>query len=458
MKKLIYVFGFAIAFISCKQEAPIDYAIISGNILNKDVGELTLNSMDRSFMDTLHVAENGNFVDTLKVKTGTYMLYDGKNLSKVYIDIGNKINISYDAADFKNTLTFSGIGSEVSSYLVSKQNKEKEIRGDGGKVFKLEEADFKAKYNEIKTALNELLSSTVGISEAYKTKERRNLNYAYLSKLRVYESYHARDIKIPDFKVSDGFLNDFEGLILDNEVDFFFSPSYKSLVNAHYRKEAEKLSKSDSIATNIAFLKAVGTVHNKVIKNNLLFNYAKYGITYTGELEPFYSVFMNLSSNKDHKKEITESYNKLKTVAKGQPSPKFINYENHAGGTISLDDLKGKYVYVDVWATWCGPCKREIPYLKEVEKKYHDKNIEFVSISVDRPKAYEAWRKMVTDKTLGGIQLYADNAFQSDFVQGYLIKGIPRFILIDPDGNIVNSNAPRPSDQKLRELFNTLKI
>jgi hypothetical protein len=84
MKKLIYVFGFAIAFISCKQEAPIDYAIISGNILNKDVGELTLNSMDRSFMDTLHVAENGNFVDTLKVKTGTYMLYDGKNLSKVY--------------------------------------------------------------------------------------------------------------------------------------------------------------------------------------------------------------------------------------------------------------------------------------------------------------------------------------------------------------------------------------
>ena len=222
MKKLIYVFGFAIAFISCKQEAPIDYAIISGNILNKDVGELTLNSMDRLFMDTLHVAENGNFVDTLKVKTGTYMLYDGKNLSKVYIDIGNKINISYDAADFKNTLTFSGIGSEVSSYLVSKQNKEKEIRGDGGKVFKLEEADFKAKYNEIKTALNELLSSTVGISEAYKTKERRNLNYAYLSKLRVYESYHARDIKIPDFKVSDGFLNDFEGLILDNEVDFFF--------------------------------------------------------------------------------------------------------------------------------------------------------------------------------------------------------------------------------------------
>jgi len=447
MKKLVYAFGIAIVFISCKPEAPIDYAIVSGNIINKGVGELTLNSMDRSFMDTLYVAESGSFVDTLKVKTGTYMLYDGKNLSRVYIDTGNNINISYDATNFANTLTFSGTGSEVSSYLLAKQNKEKEIKDNVGNVFELGEADFKAKYNEIKTASNKILSSTNGLSETYKTKEKRNLNYAYLSKLRVYESYHARYTKTPDFKTSEGFLDEMEGLTFDNEEDLFFSASYKSLVTAHYRKEAETLSKSDSIPTDIAFLKVLGEIDNETIKNKLLFDNAKYGITYTGDLEPFYSAFMNASTNEDHKNEITESYNKLKTVAKGQPSPKFIDYENYAGGTMSLDDLKGKYVYVDVWATWCGPCKAEIPYLKEVEKKYHDKNIEFVSISVDRPKAYDAWRKMVTDEALGGIQLYADNAFQSDFVQSYLIKGIPRFILIDPNGNIVSSNAPRPSDQ-----------
>ena len=67
----------------------------------------------------------------------------------------------------------------------------------------------------------------------------------------------------------------------------------------------------------------------------------------------------------------------------GAASPTFTNYENYAGGTTSLEDLKGKYVYVDVWATWCGPCKREIPSLKKVEKEFHGKNIEFVSISVD---------------------------------------------------------------------------
>lgn len=142
----------------------------------------------------------------------------------------------------------------------------------------------------------------------------------------------------------------------------------------------------------------------------------------------------------------------------GQDSPKFVNYENNAGGSTSLDDLKGKYVYIDVWATWCGPCKAEIPYLKEVEKAYHDNNIEFVSISIDKEKDYDKWKAMITEKELGGIQLIADKDWKSSFVTDYKIKGIPRFILIDPQGKIVSSDAPRPSDDRLKELFNELKI
>ena len=115
-------------------------------------------------------------------------------------------------------------------------------------------------------------------------------------------------------------------------------------------------------------------------------------------------------------------------------------------------------MYVDVWATWCGPCKAEIPSLKKVEAQYHGKNIEFVSISVDALKDHDKWKAMVAEKELKGVQLFADNSWKSDFVEGYLIKGIPRFILIDTEGNIVNANAPRPSSEKLIELFNELKI
>ena len=140
----------------------------------------------------------------------------------------------------------------------------------------------------------------------------------------------------------------------------------------------------------------------------------------------------------------------------GASSPVFENYENHSGGTTSLSDLKGKYVYMDIWATWCGPCKVEIPYLKEVEKEFHDKNIEFVSISIDKIKDHDTWIKMVNEKELGGIQLFADNDWNSKFVKDYFINGIPRFILIDPQGNIVTPDAPRPSNPKLREMLTNL--
>lgn len=148
----------------------------------------------------------------------------------------------------------------------------------------------------------------------------------------------------------------------------------------------------------------------------------------------------------------------LTVLARGEISPKFVAYENFKGGATSLEDLKGKYVYIDVWATWCGPCKAEIPFLKEVEKAYHGKNIEFVSISIDEAKAHDAWKQMIEEKEMGGIQLFADKDWKSEFVQAYKINGIPRFILIDPQGNIISPDAPRPSSNDLKVLFDELKI
>jgi len=169
----------------------------------------------------------------------------------------------------------------------------------------------------------------------------------------------------------------------------------------------------------------------------------------------------------DYLKKNYKTEHRLTTALKvGAASPKFVNYENYKGGKTSLDDFKGKYVYVDVWATWCGPCKREIPFLQTLEHDYKGKKIEFVSISVDNGRGYkndfaaskEGWKKMIADKKMRGVQLFADKGFQSDFIKKYGIRGIPRFILIDPNGNIVNVNAPRPSQTALRNLLNGLPL
>lgn len=139
----------------------------------------------------------------------------------------------------------------------------------------------------------------------------------------------------------------------------------------------------------------------------------------------------------------------------GSASPLF-EYENHKGGKTKLADLKGKYVYIDTWATWCGPCRAEIPFLKKVEEKYHGKNIEFVSISIDTKKDYEKWKKFVDEKQLGGVQLIADNDWNSQFVKDFGINSIPRFILIGPDGKVVSADAERPSSPALQQQLDKL--
>lgn len=149
-----------------------------------------------------------------------------------------------------------------------------------------------------------------------------------------------------------------------------------------------------------------------------------------------------------------------KKLGSGNMSPQFEDYKNYAGGTASLKDYLGSYVYIDVWATWCVPCVMEIPFMKKIEKQYKDKNIQFVGVSLDNPDHEDKWRKMIEDKDLaeGSVQLLADNELNSKFIKNYYIKAIPRFILLDPDGKIISYDAPRPSYPELKDILNDLDM
>lgn len=154
---------------------------------------------------------------------------------------------------------------------------------------------------------------------------------------------------------------------------------------------------------------------------------------------------------------LKQYYNK-KLAGKKMNNSKAPNfdYENHAGGKTTLESLKGKYVYVDIWATWCGPCRAEIPSLKNMETTFHGKNIAFVSVSVDAEKDHDKWKTFVTEKKLSGIQLYAGKTVLSEFIKTFEVNSIPRFILIDPTGNVVDADAARPSNPKLKEQLDSL--
>lgn len=176
---------------------------------------------------------------------------------------------------------------------------------------------------------------------------------------------------------------------------------------------------------------------------------------------------LSLDAVKQSEKMVTyfqRAYSDNLKTSIGSTSPTFSNYMDYNGGKKSLNSFLGKYVYIDVWATWCGPCIQQIPSLEKLMKEYKNKNIEFISISTDDQRrnggswdaAEKKWRSFIKKRQMGGTQLWIgkDNSFQ----QAYKINSIPRFILIDPKGNIVDANAPRPSDPRLKSLFTSLGI
>ena len=162
-----------------------------------------------------------------------------------------------------------------------------------------------------------------------------------------------------------------------------------------------------------------------------------------------------LATKDETKAAINEHYAVISRLTPGSPSPSF-DYENHAGGSTQLEEFTGKFVYIDLWATWCGPCIREIPHLKSLEEDFRDRNVEFVSISIDELKDRQKWRDMVDSKELGGVQLLADRDWESEFVRSYGVRGIPHFILLDDEGRIVSASAERPSDSGIRERLEGL--
>lgn len=443
----------------CQRVVTPDFAILSGTIKNKINKNIIVFNSDYMPIDTIVISPKGQFLDTLRVTRGFYIISYDKVSTKVYLEAGLNLNVAFDVKNFKNSLKFSGQGEPINSYFQKKASKQWGLIEDLKKRYGLSESDFKGMVGKAKASKDSLLISQIGISESFKNKEKKNINYEYINELLKYESDRAYYTGKPDTTVSKDFLPDLNGFNYEDYEDFSYSNSYKSIVSAHYRKLGEELAKKENSENySLTYITAVSGANNQDIKNILLYEHAKNAISYASDLEAYYKIYIHSSTDQSNNKVINEIYQKLLPLAKGSSSPKFVGYDSAEGSKVSLDDLKGKYVYIDVWATWCGPCKVEIPHLSKLEKEYEGRNIQFLSISIDKRSDIGKWKKMITDKKMGGIQLIADNAGESKFVQDYYIMGIPRFILLDPQGNIVSSNAPRPSEEKLKVLLNGLNI
>ena len=269
-----------------------------------------------------------------------------------------------------------------------------------------------------------------------------------------YPNYHSYYFK--DYTPTKLITNYLEGVTIDNESHARNYAAYRYLVDLILDKQIEDLKSEglNSLEGNLLVLKDIESptiLHNRL--NRALIHFTVNEVDMEGVRDKMFA----LSKQEKTKEIIANHFETISKLKSGKQAPTFY-LQNYNGTKTKLSDFKGKYVYIDVWATWCGPCILEIPYLKEIEEEFIDSNIEFVSISLDEPRFHDTWRKMIKNKNLSGTQLITENGWDSKFVRDYSVQGIPRFMLIDDIGNLISADAEKPSDPKLKQKLKELGL
>ncbi|HLZ87964.1 MAG TPA: TlpA disulfide reductase family protein [Puia sp.] len=172
------------------------------------------------------------------------------------------------------------------------------------------------------------------------------------------------------------------------------------------------------------------------------------------EIDTVYRDFITKVTFRPYADTLRQFYAGLQKLRSGNPAPAFV-LQNEKGGNVSLADLRGHVVYIDFWGNDCAPCiddiKNHVPALHE---RYKDKNIVFVNICVDSDE--KTWKEGLEKLHLEGVNLVAEGWTNNKVCNDYQVRGIPHYILIDAAGRIVDSNAPRPWQNELFPLLDTL--
>lgn len=492
--KTILSFFIIVAFYSTvfSQNKP-DKVNLSGSISSPSNKKLIITNIG-SYRAEIDMDAMGQFQGNIKVKPGFYNLNSSYT---IYLEPGKDLNFTMS----KSGASFSGKGSAENNLIKEIQQLQRHLLHvrnfdltDSANF--IEPSVFLGKISGYKAAVSELINRTsVGTEFKRTLKEiseydcknfmnqyklqygtdpaKRDSATKYLTAamktrkagevmnmevMNTYSKLH-QESRIKRLSLEDqGKLEVFENFDLNNSMLYTSSHSYRNLLDNRLKQLLSAESTiSPSIRRKNTYEQRIYIV-NKAITNiemrdHLLFQNTLMLLRPGVTLENNYLSSTALIKNPDFLAALKEKYESLKSLASGHLSPSF-KFEAANGNLVSSDTFKGSYVYIDLWATWCGPCIAEIPALKELETIYGDKNIRFLSISTDKRADLQKWKMFIVENKLGGTQLIVDK--DSEFYKFYNVNTIPRFVLLDPQGKIVDADAKRPSNPALKTQLDEL--
>lgn len=446
---------------SCSEKSSDNTVIVNGKITDptSDYVIVTLNEKS----DTAKIQEDGTFYMKINIEKPYYGRIRSGEFSNIFLSPGDSVFVELDTKEFDETITYSGKGAEINNYLAEKQLLKDKFIYPQSEFFGLNEEDFMARTDSLNKVLKELnnnLRQNNNIqNQSFLKLEPKNIDYLIASVFLMYPSYYKYYSKDSTYEMSETFWNFLDTIEIEN-FEYWQLASYKDFFDAYYSQKVKEIYNNNEEFQNspdgyakadFEFIK--NEMKDPALKSiqagNVMTTFVRF--YNTDSIDDLMTDFLALCKDSTKINQVNTILEKKKKIAKGMPAPNFETVDvnnNH----VNLSDFKGKYVYVDFWASWCGPCKQEIPYFKTLTSDFNGKNIAFLSVSVDAKK--DAWEKAIVTHDLFGNLLYAGS---NDIIRNeYMVYSIPRFVLIDPEGNFVDSNAPRPSSEEIRNLFAVL--
>lgn len=439
MKNLNKILIVALLFISCSLQAQMKESVVTIDFKDSAT-PFRLSVKDSS----IQVNPGKEVKLVLNIDSPQYIKLQRSNIPEyIYICPGDKINVEI-LGEARGHLGFSGSHSEINTYLSDLKNAPA-VTGIGG-----EEEDF---INRLKSNVENSIEKLKGNSfeKGFTSLEGKRIWSKIYTSLVTYPSLRKRTER--EYKPSQYYFDFVKSVLFEDQTLLYleeYTGMMQYLVQMLAVKDIEKYDPYDYAVTTLNYV--VKNIGDEKIKSHLVnfYSYDYLKRNGTERLDKVSEIFYKYVNNPAQVNLYNETIAKFDKITKGSELKEYIFWDIN-GNKVPLSSFKGKYVYIDMWATWCKPCIAQIPFLKKLEEEVHGMNIVFVSISTD--KDAEAWKKMVVEDNMTGIQLHArERAFSNDF----LVVSIPRFILIDPQGKVVEYNMTRPSDPKTSIFLHSL--
>ena len=432
-----------------------------------------------SFAGSVFVSKELTPVDTavlinLSEPTLAYIDIDGQG-HELYLAPGYDLKVFANHAEESLSITYTGTGAEVNNYLEqTSQLHEKLIKTDEGYAWELGKKEFRDRLDSMKIAYRTFhrgYTDTVALSEKLRASLEMRNKLKLISLKESYEMVHYSDQEdsthLPENPAIESSNNTFFEVPLDTTLlgndllSYEYALALKAYLDIHVVWPLyDNIAAQENISSSEA-QKALPVTADQVIRNskypygikeffvarNILDFLADRGIT--PEVDTIFNNFRKEYSSSSFIAPIETKYEDWLTLAPGQKAPT-ITGTTPNNKAFSLSDLKGKVVYVDVWASWCGPCLEEFPHSQKLQQQFEGNDqVAFLYVSVDRDE--EKWRKMVDEQKLEGIHIIDPlEGSDTSIWEAYLLSGIPRYILIDQEGKIADAEAHRPSSGKLK--------